>query len=160
MIRHEALPSAKLDLLCDRYRVAAVNIERLQRELEPRIKDKIHILLNDVPDGWHRRLVRELPTGIDYQNTTAAEARAAYTRLAPVVLGTEEMRSRLEAAVNAKERTSPETLVWALFDRTERHTRALTQQISIVSDRLDQIAGQIERVSKSARYIRSNKRRK
>jgi hypothetical protein len=148
----------ELDRLCDRYRVAAVNVEQLQRWIEHSINDKIHVLLNDIPSGWDQRLKSELRHGIDYQNTTAGEVRAAITRFVPVVLAVEDMRSQLEDAVSAKDRTPPERLVWALYDRTERHTRMLTQQLKILSHRLDQIAGQIERISKSARYVRKEKR--
>jgi hypothetical protein len=144
----------ELDLLCSRYKIAAANIDQLQRWLEHSINDKIHVLLNDIPEGWNRKLRRELPHGIDFQNTTAGAVRAVLTELIPAVLAVEDMRAQLEAAVNVDKRTPPETLIWALYDRTERHTRMLTQQISLLSDKVKALDGKLDRIGRAVKRRR------
>jgi hypothetical protein len=149
----------ELGILCDRYNVAVRNIEIAQRHLESRIGEKIHRLLGDISNNWNVKPADKLRHGVDYQNTTAEEARAAYTRAIPAVLAVEELRGKLESALNAKERTPPETLIWKLFDRVERIERRLTALAAACDQRLDEIAGQIERISKTARYIRRAKQK-
>jgi hypothetical protein len=152
--------SHELSALLDRYRIAAFNIERLQRGgMESWANERIHRLLRDIPfEGWDRQLKRELPSNVDWTSTTQ-QIRARATTIIPIVLAAEEMRSKLEAALNAAKRTPVETLVWKIFERIERNEQRLSALAAACDERLDQIAGQIERISRSARYIRRAKQR-
>jgi hypothetical protein len=150
--------SHELSALLDRYRIAAFNVERLQRgEMESWANERIHRLLRDIPfEGWDHQLKPELPSNVDWTSTTG-EIRARATTIIPIVLAAEEMRNKLERALHAAERTPPEKLIWAIFDRLERNERRLTALAAAFDKRLDQIAGQIERVSKVARYVRKQR---
>jgi hypothetical protein len=154
--RREA--SAEVTALRDRYRIAARNIEVLQRRLESRINDPIHRLLRDIPEGWNRHVDPELLRETDWTNT-AREVRAEATRMVPLVIEVEDLHSRLSAAVDAKERATPETLIWALFGRLEETQRLIAQRFGAVEDRLDTIEQQSTRIAKTAKYLRGQRQK-
>jgi hypothetical protein len=150
--------SHELSALLDRYRIAATNIEKLQRGMEHWINEPIHRLLHDIPDGCDQQIKPELPRNVDWTSTTS-EIRARATTIIPMVLAAEELRRKLETALHAAERTPPEKLIWAIFARLERNERRLSALAAACDECLDQIAGQIERVARTARHVRRAKQR-
>jgi hypothetical protein len=48
--------SHELDALLDRYRLAAINVEKIQRGMERWTNDPIHRLLHDIPEGCDQQI--------------------------------------------------------------------------------------------------------
>jgi hypothetical protein len=144
--------SRELQLLRDRYRVAAFNVTNMQRGMKSRIGKPIHKLLGDFPfDGWDRNLAAELPTNVDWRSTIG-EIHAAATRAIPFVLEAEALRTQLEEVRHAADRTPPETLIWALFNKLERNERLhaqifaeLRESVELLNDKINHVATSFRR---------------
>jgi hypothetical protein len=139
--------------LRDRYHVATLNVSTLQRKLEHHVHDRIHRLLNDIPDGWNRRFDPELSKTVDWTSSTQ-EIQAEATRIVPRVIEAESLRAQLNQALNAEQLTPPETLIWALFERFEQFQRATAQRFSVLENRINEIAASQDRISRAAKYVR------
>jgi hypothetical protein len=147
--------SHELDALLDRYRIPAVNIEKMQRGgIERWANEPIHRLLGDIPfQDWDCQLKPELPRNVDGTSATD-EIRARATTIIPIVLAAEEMRNKLERALHAAERTPPETLIWALFARLERNERRLSAMAAALDEQVELLNGKIDRVTRAVKRRR------
>jgi hypothetical protein len=137
----------ELEALLTRYKTAAMNIEKLQRGMQRWANDPIHRLLRDIPDDCDQKIKPELPRNVDWQSSTG-EVRARCTVIIPAVLFVEELRNKLQAALHAAERTSPETLIWAVFERLERNERLVAQNLAAIREQVEALDGKIDRISK------------
>jgi hypothetical protein len=97
--------SHELEVLLDRYRIAALNIEKMQRNLDW-IDEPIHQLLHDIPPDAGQPIKLELSREVDWTSSTQ-EIRARATTIIPAVLFVEELRGKLETALHAAHRTHP-----------------------------------------------------
>jgi hypothetical protein len=141
--------SRELSALQDRYRIAVVNIEKLQRGMKGYESEPIHRLLNDFPfKDWDTQLKPEPRSYTDWRST-ASEVRAEITQYIPAVLYVEELRGKLKRALTAAQRTPPEKLIWAIFQRLERNERLVAQNLAEIREQIEALDGKIDRISRS-----------
>jgi hypothetical protein len=135
--------SQALSEMQSRYRTAASGIETAQRRLETSHNAPIHRLLKDLPVGWNKLVPREPPKDPTDCNSSAQDFRVETTRLIPDVLALEELRNKLELAIDANKLVSAEKMVWTSATSSSSSPWLALAWLSMDPLQLRLIAGEI-----------------
>jgi hypothetical protein len=175
-VRNEMLISAGKEFsgAVDRYRMAYVDTIERQEKLRRSASDPIYALLFNMhevlrppvstQDWLDAHFANGRPTSEDLYRirqpsfSSVSDYRAATNRLSDAARELEDRLSTIVEVCRFPNDDANEKLRRITLGLLQR-LRTQTQTIATLSQRIDQIAGQIERVASTARYIRSNKRK-